>query len=67
MSRRFKLIFAVRFTGYLVFFAGLIGFVFMLGPLVQAEASYRIDRVLGVKRTVPRILTSPPKPRTRSA
>lgn len=67
MSNRFKLIFAVRFAGYLVFFAGLIGFVFMLGPLVKAEASYRIDRVLGVKRTVPRIVTSPPQPASGSA
>lgn len=62
LSNRFKLIFAVRFFGYLLFFAGLLGFVFMLGPLVQAEASYRLDQVRGVKRTVPRIITSSEQP-----
>lgn len=58
MSKRFKFIFAIRFIGYLVFFAGLIGFVFMLGPLVQTEFNYRLDQLLGVKRTVPRVITS---------
>ena len=55
MSKRFKTIFFVRLIGYLVFFAGLITFIFMLGPLVQAEVSYRADRILQVKRTVPQI------------
>lgn len=53
MSKHFKIILAVRFTGYLVFFFGLIGFIFMLGPLVQAEIRYRVDGILQVKRTVP--------------
>ena len=35
-----------------MFFAGLISFVFLLGPLVQAEVKYRIDRAFGVKRTI---------------
>jgi len=52
MNNRFKLILAVRFAGYVVFFAGLIGLVFMLGPFVQAEIKYRVDRISGVKRTV---------------
>ncbi len=30
----------------------------MLGPLVQAEVKYRTDRILGVKRTVPKMITS---------
>lgn len=30
----------------------------MLGPLVQAELSYRADRIFGVKRTVPKIISS---------
>lgn len=62
MTRRFKLIFAVRFFGYLLFFAGLLGFIFMLGPLVQVEASYRLDRLFNVKRTVPRVITSNEQP-----
>lgn len=53
MSRHFKIILFVRFIGYFLFFAGLISFTFMLGPLVQAEAGYRISRILGVKKTVP--------------
>lgn len=63
MSKRFKLIFAIRFIGYLVFFAGLIGFIFMMGPLVQAEAGYRLDQVLRVKRTVPpQVISSTEQP-----
>ncbi len=58
MSKRFKFIFAIRFTGYLVFFAGLVGFVLMLGPLFQTEFNYRLDQLLGVKRIVPRVITS---------
>ncbi len=58
MSRHFKIILAVRFLGYLIFFIGLVGITFMLGPMVQAEVGYRIDKVLGVKRTLPRIITS---------
>ncbi len=52
MSSSFKTVFAVRFIGYLVFFIGLISFIFMLGPLVQAEVGYRVDRLSGVKRIV---------------
>lgn len=62
MSNRYKLIFFVRFLGYFIFFSGLISFVFMLGPLVQAEGSYRMDRILGVKRTVPKIVTPADQP-----
>lgn len=52
MSQRFKFIFLIRFLGYLVFFAGLVSFVFMLGPLVQVEFNYRLDKIRGIKRTV---------------
>ncbi len=62
MSRRFKIIFTIRFIGYLIFLVGLVGLVFMLGPLVRVEAGYRLDRVLGVKRTVPKIVASPAAP-----
>jgi len=62
MSHHFKIIFIVRFIGYLIFFVGLISFIFMLGPLVQAEVGYRVDRVLRVKRTVPKIITSSEQP-----
>ena len=58
MSNRFKLILAVRFFGYFLFFAGVISIFVMLGPLVQAETSYRMDRILKVKRTVPKMITS---------
>jgi len=30
----------------------------MVGPVVKAELSYRTDRILGVKRTVPKIVVS---------
>ena len=46
------------FFGYFLFFAGVISIFVMLGPLVQAETSYRMDRILKVKRTVPKMITS---------
>lgn len=52
MSRRYKITFGIRFLGYFIFFTGLITFIFLLGPLVQAEVKYRTDRILGVKRTI---------------
>jgi len=36
----------------MIFIIGIVSFIFVLGPLTQAEAKYRIDRVFGVKRTV---------------
>lgn len=55
MSKRFKIILFIRFLGYLVFFTGLISFIFMLGPVIQAEFNYRVDKTLGIKRTVAEI------------
>lgn len=60
MTKHFKIILFVRFFGYLLFFGGLLAFFFMLGPLVSAEAKYRTDRLLGIRRTVPNIITSQP-------
>ena len=48
----YRLVFGIRFLGYFLFFTGLISFVFMLGPLVQAEVKYRTDKILGIIRTV---------------
>ena len=58
MSKRYKIILAVRFFGYLTFISGLIAFVFILGPLVSVEVKYRVDRSLGVKRTIANRITS---------
>ncbi len=66
MTKRFKIVLLVRFLGYFIFFTGLIGFIFILGPLVQAEAKYRTDKIFGVRRTLStNIITSsdtPPSP-----
>lgn len=62
MHNHFKLIFAIRFFGYLLFFAGLTSIIFLLGPMIQAETSYRIDKILGVKRSVPNVITSAQQP-----
>lgn len=67
MSRRYKTIFFVRFIGYLVFLLGFSSFVFMLGPLVQAEVGYRTDRFLGVKRTVPDMVLPSAQPGSLAA
>ncbi|OGE14057.1 hypothetical protein A2111_00905 [Candidatus Daviesbacteria bacterium GWA1_38_6] len=58
MSKRFKIVFFVRFLGYLLFFTGLLSFVLVLGPLTKVEFEYRLDRLRGVKRTIPKIITS---------
>ncbi len=59
MSKYYKIVLLIRFLGYLTFFTGLLGFIFILGPLVQAEAKYRVDKILGVKRTISsKIVTS---------
>lgn len=58
MSKHFKIVLTVRFLGYLLFFVGTLAFVSMLGPLIQVESSYRMDKLLGVKRTVPTVITS---------
>lgn len=57
MSKHFKIILFVRFSGYLLFFTGFLGLTFILGPLVQAETNYRISRILGIKKTVPIVAT----------
>lgn len=58
MSKRFRLILFVRFLGYFIFFSGLLSFIFVLGPLFQAEVKYRIDKVFGVKRTISKVIAS---------
>lgn len=58
MSKRFKIVLLVRFFGYFIFFTGLLSFIFILGPLVQAEVGYRIDKIRGVKRTISNVITS---------
>src|ERR1035437_7094192 len=52
MSKRYKTILAIRFFGYFLFFSGLIAVIFILGPIISAEAKYRIDRIKGIKRIV---------------
>jgi LPXTG-site transpeptidase (sortase) family protein len=67
MKKTFTTILFVRFFGYLVFFAGLITFVAVFGPLVRAEATYRWDNFRGVQRSVPNIIVSEPDPNTPNA
>ena len=62
MSNRFKLVLIIRFLGNLFFLAGVAGFIFIFGPLAQAEVKYRVDKVRGIKRTVPRMTTSAQPP-----
>lgn len=52
MSTKFKIVFLVRFLGYFLFFTGCFGVVFILGPLIQVEFGYRLDKAMGVKRVV---------------
>lgn len=52
MLTNFKFILAIRFLGYFLFLLGLFGLFFILGPVVQAEVGYRVDKIRGVKRTI---------------
>lgn len=58
MPNRFKIIFLVRFLGYFLLLGGVSLILVMLGPLVWAEARFRTDQLWGIKRTVPKIITS---------
>ncbi len=60
MTTNYKLVFTVRFLGYLLFFCGLVSFIFILGPLVSVETRYRTDRILKIKRTVPAAVSQTP-------
>src|SRR3972149_8723158 len=62
MLKHYKIIFFVRFIGYLIFLSGLISLIFMLGPLIKAEISYRSDKIFGIKRTVPDVVASSESP-----
>jgi sortase A len=57
-SKQFKIVFLVRFFGYLLFFLGFLSLVAILGPLIQAEFSYRVDNLLGIRKVLPKIITS---------
>lgn len=59
MTQYYKIVLLVRFLGYLTFFTGLLGMVFILGPLIGAETKYRTDKIFGIKRTLSnRVVTS---------
>ena len=60
MSKRYKIVFAIRFSGYLLFFTGLLAIVFLLGPLFQAEVKYRTNRIFGVKKTIASVVAINP-------
>lgn len=58
MSHSYKIVLLTRFLGNLIFISGLLAFIFMFGPLLSAEAKYRVDKVRGVKRSVPNVIVS---------
>lgn len=64
MSKRFKVVLIIRFAGYLAFFTGLLSLGVLLGPLAQAEGAYRVDKLFGIKHTVPTVVTSSEEPIT---
>ncbi len=56
----FRKVLLIRFLGYFVLLSGVVGVLVIVGPLIQVEAKYRFDKALGIKRTVPKIITSDP-------
>lgn len=59
MSKQFKIVLLIRFFGYALFLSGLITFTIIFGPIIQAEFNYRIDKFVGVKRTVSQAVQTP--------
>lgn len=58
-TARYKWTFFIRFLGYLGIIVGFLAIIFQFGPVMLAEAAYRKDRLLRVKRTVdPVVITS---------
>lgn len=58
MTKKFKLVLFIRFLGYFLFLNGVLGIFLVFGPLIKAEFSFRTDLFLGVKRVVPKVITS---------
>ena len=52
MTKRFKLILAVRFTGYLFLLTGIFGLIIFFFPIIQTELDYRFGVIKGIKRVV---------------
>lgn len=48
MSNRFKLVFTIRFVGYMMFFAGLVSLAAFFAPIIQAELNYRFGVIKGI-------------------
>lgn len=67
MSTYYQLVLFIRFLGYFSLLTGLMALLFILGPLGVAEARYRSDQLLGIKRTLPKIIRSDPKEATAAA
>ena len=60
MTSYYKIVLFIRFLGYFTFILGLITFMAILGPLLQAEFAFRFDKLFGIKHTLPRVVTSDP-------
>jgi sortase A len=52
LSKGFKITLIVRSIGYTIFFCGLLALILAFGPVAKVELGYRLDKALGVKRTV---------------
>lgn len=67
MITYYKIVFFIRFLGYFFLFTGLISLIILLGPFLLAESGYRKDQLFGIKRVVPKIITSDQKTSSPSA
>lgn len=66
MSKRFKLVLFIRFLGYLIFFGGLLSIVFVFGPIFQAEAGYRWNKIFGIQKTLSNEVSPQPTGQTQN-
>lgn len=58
-SKRFKQIFLFRFFTYFSIITGVVMVLAQFGPVLFVEGSYRFDQLMGTKRTVAQVVTTP--------
>lgn len=51
-TKRYKRLFAIRFTGYFVAILGALAIIFEFGPILGTEIAFRSDQFLGIKHSL---------------
>ncbi len=58
-SKRYKKLFAIRFSGYFIAILGALAILFEFGPVLGTEIAYRTDQLFGIRYTLsPTVINS---------